>query len=134
MQSNRSMPGAIVIPVLIYPDVDAAVDWLCKVFGFTLRVSIGSHRAQLNVGEGSVVIAEGSAGAGADSVMVRIEDVDAHHARSLENSVEILSAPTEYPYGERQYTVKDFAGRSWTFSQTIGDVDPADWGGTLVSE
>jgi uncharacterized glyoxalase superfamily protein PhnB len=86
MQSNRSMPSSIVIPVLIYPDVDAAVDWLCRVFGFTLRLRIGSHRSQFNIRSDAVVIAEGAAGAGHDSVMVRVEDVDAHHARSLDNS------------------------------------------------
>jgi uncharacterized glyoxalase superfamily protein PhnB len=132
MQSNRSMPRSTVIPVLTYPDVDAAVDWLCKVFGFTLRLRIGNHRAQLNVGDGAVAVAEGSAGAGLDSVMVRVEDVDAHHARSLEHSARVLGPPTEYPYGERQYTVEDLAGRRWTFSQSIADVDPANWGGTLV--
>jgi len=132
MQSNRSMPGAIVIPVLIYPDVDAAVDWLCTVFGFSLRLRIGTHRAQFNIGNGALVIAEGTANAGQDSVMVRVEDVHAHHARSLEHSARVLAPPTEYPYGERQYTVEDLAGRPWTFSQSIADVDPADWGGTLL--
>ncbi len=120
------------MPVLIYPDVDAAVDWLCRVFGFSLRLRIGSHRAQLNIGDGALVIAEGTANAGQDSVMVRVEDIDAHHARSLEHSPRVLAPPTEYPYGERQYTVEDLAGRRWTFSQSIADVDPADWGGTLV--
>jgi len=33
--------------------------------------------------------------------------------------------PTAYPYGERQYTAEESAGHRWTFSQSIGDVDPA---------
>jgi uncharacterized glyoxalase superfamily protein PhnB len=41
--------------------------------------------------------------------------------------------PADYPYGERQYTAIDPAGHTWTFSQTIKDVDPADWGGVLLS-
>lgn len=44
----------------------------------------------------------------------------------------ILRPPTDYPYGERQYTAADPAGHVWTFSQTLADVDPASWGGTLA--
>ncbi len=34
-------------------------------------------------------------------------------------------------YGERQYNAEDPWGHQWTFSQTLADVDPADWGGIL---
>ena len=40
MLSNRSMPPSIVIPELAYPDIGGAIDWLCKAFGFTLRIRI----------------------------------------------------------------------------------------------
>ena len=29
---NRSMPATTVIPVLSYPDVEAACHWLCEAF------------------------------------------------------------------------------------------------------
>jgi hypothetical protein len=32
-----------------------------------------------------------------------------------------------------RYNVKDLAGHVWTFSQTLGDVEPESWGGELVS-
>lgn len=32
VRANRSMPSSTVIPVLIYPDVAKAVDWLCDAF------------------------------------------------------------------------------------------------------
>jgi uncharacterized glyoxalase superfamily protein PhnB len=41
--------------------------------------------------------------------------------------------PTDFEYGERQYAAEDPAGHHWTFSQTLDDVDPATWGGTLAS-
>ena len=48
MKHNRSIPPVTVIPVLVYPDVRAAVDWLIAAFGFEERVRIGeSHRAQM---------------------------------------------------------------------------------------
>jgi hypothetical protein len=50
MMPNRSMPASTVIPVLAYPDVSEAVAWLGAAFGFTCRLSIGDHRAQLNAG------------------------------------------------------------------------------------
>jgi hypothetical protein len=42
---------------------------------------------------------------------------------------EVPYPPTDYPYGERQYSTEDPAGHTWTFSQTIKDVNPAEWGG-----
>src|SRR3989475_12471029 len=59
IRPNRSMPSSTVIPVLVYPDVTEAVDWLCSTFGFTERLRIGSHRSQLTVGDGSIVVAAG---------------------------------------------------------------------------
>jgi uncharacterized glyoxalase superfamily protein PhnB len=45
----------------------------------------------------------------------------------------VLGTPTDYPYGERQYSALDPGGHRWTFSQSIADVDPAAWGGELVA-
>ncbi len=136
MLSNRSMPDATVIPVLGYPDVSAAVSWLCRVFGFTERLRIGDHRAQLAVGTAAVVVTQrgaSSAPHGAShSVMVRIADAKAHFGRVKAAGARILVAPTDFPYGERQYTAEDLGGHVWTFSQSIRDVDPAAWGGRLL--
>jgi uncharacterized glyoxalase superfamily protein PhnB len=58
MLANRSIPRCTVIPELAYPDISKAIDWLCDSFGFTLRLRIADHRAQLNVGDGAVVLTE----------------------------------------------------------------------------
>jgi uncharacterized glyoxalase superfamily protein PhnB len=126
------MPSCTVIPVLGYPDVGEAIDWLCQAFGFSLRIRIANHRAQLNAGDGAIVIS-GETGAGGKDchyVMVRVENADSHHQRATQHGARILASPADYPFGERQYTVEDFAGHRWTFSQSIADVDPKDWGGT----
>jgi uncharacterized glyoxalase superfamily protein PhnB len=126
------MPQATVIPVLACPDVVAAAAWLCGAFGFTVRLGIGDHRIQLNVGEGgAVVLASAPAAARGASVMIRVEDVDAHHARAAAAGVRILEPPTSYPYGERQYSVEDPYGNQWKFSQSVEDVDPASWGASV---
>ena len=136
MLANRSIPRATVIPVLAYPDVNQAADWLCAAFGFSVRLRIDSHRVQLNVGDGAVIVREmrpneASAALGlGHSVMVRVEDADAHAKHAKDHGARITQDPTSYPYGERQYNAEDFAGYSWTFSQSIADVHPREWGGT----
>lgn len=137
MLDNRSIPRATVIPVLLYDDVAAAAEWLCRAFGFTVRLRIANHRVQLNVGEGAVVVAErtvpASAGivtAGAThSVMVRVDDADAHYERALREGAHLSGPPINHPYGERQYSAQDPGGHRWTFSQSIADVPPESWGG-----
>ncbi len=140
MKANRSMPVAQVIPVLVYPDVRAAVEWLTAAFGFTERVQIGEdHRAQMRFGDGALIVADTygdrvppTAGRLTHSVMVRVEDVRGHceHARS--QGALVLMEPTDFEYGERQYTAQDPAGHQWTFSETLADVAPEDWGGISV--
>lgn len=130
---NRSMPTAVVIPELAYPDVREAVGWLCRVFGFSERLQIGNHRAQLSFDGGAVIVTTASTG-NADfshAVMVRVADVDSHYDHVRQQGAEIGQPPTDYPYGERQYTAVDLYGRRWTFSQTIADIDPTTWGGQL---
>jgi uncharacterized glyoxalase superfamily protein PhnB len=136
--SNRSMPAGVMIPELAYPDVREAAEWLCRAFGFVERLRIGTHRAQLLLGAASMIVtrqSDPSWETGRDhAVMVRVADVDGHYERAKAAGGRILSPPTDYPYGERQYTVDDLGGHRWTFSQTIADVDPSEWGGTLVRE
>ena len=132
MKSNRSMPASTVIPVLAYPNVREAADWLCDAFGFTMRVRIADHRVQLNAGDGAVVVAEGGQSTGGECamrVMVRVADVDRHCEHARAHGAREVRAPADHPYGERQYTVADLAGHEWTFSQSIADVAPEEWGG-----
>jgi uncharacterized glyoxalase superfamily protein PhnB len=140
MRPNRSIPDATVVPVLIYADVRAAVAWLSAAFGFAERVRIGeAHRAQLKLGDGAVIVADvrhdrraPRPGEATHSVMVRIEDARAHCERARRHGAEILMEPTDFEYGERQYTARDPEGHQWTFSETLADVAPEEWGGTTV--
>jgi uncharacterized glyoxalase superfamily protein PhnB len=127
--SNRSVPEAAVIPELPYPDVREAADWLTEAFGFKERLQIGDHRAQLVFEGGAVIAIQGDTPG--STLLVRVPDADAHHAQAAAAGAKVLSEPEDYPYGERQYSAVDPGGHRWTFSQSIADVDPADWGGTL---
>jgi uncharacterized glyoxalase superfamily protein PhnB len=137
VKPNRSIPAPTVIPVLIYPDVREAVDWLESAFGFRERVRIGeNHRSQLAVGDGAVILGDmrnerrpPRQGEVTHAVMVRVEDVNAHCTHARAHGARIVMEPTDFPYGERQYTAEDPAGHQWTFSETLADVAPEEWGG-----
>lgn len=140
-----------MIPVLVYPDVRAAVAWLSAAFGFVERLRIGEdHRSQLRIGDGpgegsdsdsgAVIIADArgdrvppTRGIETHLVKVRVADVAARFARAVAHGAVVLQEPTEYGYGERECTVEDLAGHRWQFTQTVRDVAPEEWGGETVN-
>jgi uncharacterized glyoxalase superfamily protein PhnB len=136
MKTNRSMPSATVIPELAYADVGEAVGWLCQAFGFAERLRIANHRAQLSFGAGAVIVVQAGGPPRRDenvthAVMVRVDDVDAHCEQARRSGARILHPPTDHPYGERQYTAQDPGGHRWTFSESVADIHPEQWGGSL---
>ena len=142
MQTNRSAPPVTVTPVLVYPDVRAAVAWLEAAFGFEERVRIGeAHRAQLRVGsDGAVVVADvggDRAAPGGDGethlIKVRVEDVDAAFERARDRGARVVRELTTWEYGERSGVLEDIGGHRWELTQTVQDVAPEDWGGTTVA-
>src|SRR5262249_768490 len=132
---NRSIPSSSVIPELPYADAREAAAWLSRAFGFQERLRIGNHRVQLVYGDGAIVATDRAQAGNAarHAVLVRVADAHAHCEQARQNGARILSNPTDQPYGERQYSAQDLGGHVWTFSQTLADVDPAQWGGELVA-
>jgi uncharacterized glyoxalase superfamily protein PhnB len=128
-----------VIPEFAYRDVAEASAWLCRAFGFAERLRIATHRVQLVLGNGAMVVTELRDNATPEvdrathSMLVRVEDADSHCDRAAAAGAKILDEPTDYPYGERQYNAEDLGGHRWTFSESIADVDPTTWGGTPIN-
>jgi MerR family transcriptional regulator, thiopeptide resistance regulator len=126
--------GSAVIPVLVYENIEAAHDFLVKVFGFT---SGGLHRledgtvvhGEVRLGDEPiwlhVVTAENqmaSPKGAAEShggLTVIVEDVDAHFANSKTAGAWIDSAPTDQEYGLREYGARDPENHRWWFSTPI---------------
>ncbi len=150
MVVNRSAPPGPVVPTLVYQDVGKAIDWLCDTFGFVeqYRYGVPDHPdgALLAVGKGSVFLTGPRVGQSADwgdgaelqpprpnevthIVYVQVENVDRHYEHAVQRGARILHLPETYPFGERQYTVQDLAGHRWTFSQSVADIAPEEWGG-----
>jgi uncharacterized glyoxalase superfamily protein PhnB len=139
---NRSAPPATVTPVLVYPDVRAAVAWLEAAFGFEERVRIGeAHRAQLRVGaDAAIVVADADGGRVSPDgpgythlIKVRVPDVDAAFSRAVEHGARVIEDLTTWEYGERSGVVEDIGGHRWELTQTVRDVAPEEWGGTTVA-
>jgi uncharacterized glyoxalase superfamily protein PhnB len=147
MLPNRSMPSSTVIPVLVYEDVEEAIEWLCDTFGFAERWRVGNQGAQLSIDDGAIVVSERRIlppaessdptilrpprrGEVSHSIIVRVEDLEGHYSRARAAGARILRPPEDFPFGERQYSAEDLEGHRWTFSQSIADVAPGDWGAT----
>ncbi|HEY7621854.1 MAG TPA: VOC family protein [Solirubrobacteraceae bacterium] len=102
-----------------------------------------AHRRQpsreLGFGDGAVIVADvrhdrrpPRAGEATHSVMVRVEDARGHCEHARAHGAQILMEPTDFEYGERQYAAQDPAGHRWTFSETLADVAPEEWGGETI--
>jgi uncharacterized glyoxalase superfamily protein PhnB len=128
------MPAKItVIPALQYRDARAAIEFLCKAFGFDKNAVYeepgGSiAHAQLTLGNGMVMLGSvkdseyskllvrpADAGGVTMSVYVVVDDADAHFARAKAAATTIVREPVTQDYGGRDYTCKDPEGHVWTF-------------------
>lgn len=142
MKVNRSVPPPTVVPVLVYPDVRAAVEFLTAAFGFEERTRIGEdHRAQMAVGaDGAVIVADTGSdrrppqpGGHSHSVRVRVADVDAAFTRARDHGALVLEAPVDREYGERDCTLEDLGGHRWHLAEAVADVAPEAFGCESVS-
>jgi uncharacterized glyoxalase superfamily protein PhnB len=64
--------------------------------------------------------------------VVHVDDVDEHYEQAKRFGARIVQPPDDQPFGERQYTAEDPEGHRWTFSQSVADVLPGQWGATLA--
>jgi uncharacterized glyoxalase superfamily protein PhnB len=135
-----------VTPYLLYRDVDAALDFLTRAFGFreTLRYTGEQgyvNHAEMDVGDGKIYMGDPGdqyrnpkdLGQETVGIYVLVEDVDAHFARAKAAGAKIREEPTDQEYGERRYTARDAEGHHWFFAQPTDPVEPEEWGATVPS-
>lgn len=136
--NNRSIPNGTFVPALSYPqDVGTVVAWLVGAFGVTERFRAGTNHAQVAFGDGGCLISgerEGLSVGSALYMTIRVEDVDTIYQRARAFGAEIVSDPSEFMYGERQFSARDLGGHLWHFSQSVRDVDPTSWGAVMAGE
>lgn len=131
-----------VYPSLIYDDAPAAVEWLCRVFGFTRRLVVPGpdgriEHSELTLG-GAVVMASSPnpkmglvspahlAGGSSHALSIRVDDPDAHYLRAKTAGAEIVRDLQDEEYGSRGYMTKDLEGHVWYF----GTYRPGAYWGT----
>jgi uncharacterized glyoxalase superfamily protein PhnB len=140
--SGAKNTRANIIPTLRYADAPAAIDWLCKAFGFERRLVVPGDNgmiahAQLVFGNGMVMVGSArdndfgklqaplSAGAVvSQSPYIVVADVDRHYARAVSAGAEVVREPEDQDYGGRLYTCRDPEGNLWNF----GSYDPWETG------
>ncbi|ROO84221.1 putative glyoxalase superfamily protein PhnB [Actinocorallia herbida] len=112
-----------IYPVVPYRDVAGAIAFLCEALGFAphLVVKDPAGRVQhaelaLDDGAGGLVMPIESADPAPMWLIVRVADLDGHHARAVAAGARVLHEPRATGYGGRDYTVVDPAGHHWTVS------------------
>lgn len=132
---------------LFYDDAGKAIDWLCRVFGFEVRLRIDGEggrveHSELTFGPDGLVMV-GSAGgkstripplpckspralggANTQALCVYLDDVDSHYERVKAAGAKVIEPPATSDYGEaywsdRSYRVEDLEGHTWWFVQRM---------------
>jgi uncharacterized glyoxalase superfamily protein PhnB len=139
--SNRSVPTDAVLPHIAYRDVEQAISWLSRAFGFVEHYRYGNpvSGAQMSIGNAWLMLNRAQdqravpklLGFGTQSLTVFIEDVEAHFEHAKSFGVAIVEDLHETVYGELQYGAEDLDGHHWLFSRHARDVSPGQWGATV---
>ena len=132
---------------VFYDDAGAAIDWLCKAFGFEVRLKIEGdagriEHSELTFGGGLIMVAsktdqsdptalnarspQSLEGANTQALCVYVEDVDAHFRRAKAAGATVVREPTTDDYGDehgahRTYGVRDPEGHHWWFMRVARD-------------
>lgn len=138
---NRSVPADTVLPHVTYQNLDEAIDWLSRAFGFQeyYRYGDGPSGGQIWAVKAAIQVRQARGGEkspaqlgfGTQSLTIFVDDVDGHHAQARAAGAKILEEPHETEYGEYQYAAEDLDGHHWLFSRHARDRDPAEWGAVV---
>lgn len=139
MTTTAKDTRATTIPCLRYRDAPAAIDWLCKAFGFEQQLVVpdsdgGIAHAQLSYGNGMIMLGSvvdseygrlmkqpGEIGnANTQSCYLVVSDADAVYRRAREAGAEIVLDIKDEDYGGRGFTCRDPEGHIWS----LGTYDP----------
>ncbi len=126
-----------IIPYLSYADAPAAIEFLCKAFGFEERNRFAMPdgkigHAELGYGDNVLYLASAYEEMGFQSprelagvhcqVHCYVDDVDAHFEQARGAGATIAAEPEDQFYGDRSYRAVDPEGHRWIFSTHVKDV------------
>lgn len=141
MSSLAKKTPACIIPCLRYRNAPAAIEWLCRAFGFNKHLVVPGKNetiahAQLTFGNGMIMLGsvvdsefgrlmkqpDEIGGAETQSAYVIAADADVVYGQAKAAGAEIVLAIKDEDYGGRGFTCRDLEGHLWTF----GTYDPWD--------
>jgi uncharacterized glyoxalase superfamily protein PhnB len=123
-----------IMPMLAYDDAPAAIDFLCRAFGFAVQLRMDMPdgkvgHAELAFHDGAIALATTWTAGGLASprsltgihtqLLVAVPDVDAHHAHARDAGATIAMAPEDQPHGSRIYRAIDPEGHRWVFASPV---------------
>ena len=119
---------ADIHPCLTYADANAAIDWLCRAFGFTKRLVVPGpggtvQHSELSLGTGVVMVSSpgpgrqppGKAGGYTATLSVYVPDPDQHFAHAVASGATVTQPLRDEEYGARGYGAADLEGHNWYF-------------------
>lgn len=130
--SVRPIPQRIY-PYLAYADAPAAIEFLCRAFGFEeqMRFAMPDGRighAEIAVHGHVIMLASAYDEIGFTSprvftgvhsqVLVQVDEVDAHYQRAKEAGATIATEPTDQ-HDQRMYRAMDLEGHRSTFASPL---------------
>ena len=121
-----------ILPCHVVPDASRAIAHLRDKLGFRECMLAGSHPRQFGIvdlapGQGVHVVsndgrrghrARVAGGEGID-VYIRCPDADARHADLLARGADLLSAPVDKPWRQREFEVRDADGFVYCYGQDL---------------
>lgn len=122
------------ISILVYQDIEAAHDYLIRVFGLgpgeiTRDPDGNAVHAEIEAGDGEFwlhpespeyqLASPKTLGASTGTMAVMVDDVDAHHAHAVAEGADIRYEPVDQPYGYREYSALDPEGHLWSFMKPL---------------
>lgn len=129
----------------VYQEGGKAIEWLCKAFGFEVRLRVEGEggaieHSELVFGEAVVMVCDERAakakgrhldvspktigGQNTQNIMLYVDDADAHCVRAREAGAKILYEPKTTDYGadhwaDKSYQCEDLEGHRWWFCERV---------------
>ena len=125
---------------VVYTEANKAIDWLCRAFGFEVRLKVDGDGGRVEHAElvlsGGLIMLDDRAdkswqkspkqlgGTNTQTLCVFVDDVDAHCERARKAGATIETEPKTSDYGDdywsdRSYCAIDLEGHRWWFMQRM---------------
>ena len=136
---------------IFYDEPAKAIDWLCRAFGFEVRLKVEGpdgriEHSELVLAEGLIMVGAAGGrsdrpvplpsrsprslgGANTQALFIYVDDVDAHCEKARAAGAKIVEEPTTMDYGEeywsdRTYRAADPEGHQWWFCRRVRNPRP----------